>query len=235
MSVTNKVYHQHHFASKEQQYEAAKFGMWAFLVTEVLTFAGLFCAYAVLRLQFPETFEACSKSLDTQMGLINTIVLITSSLTMALSIYFIQNNDKKKTFLMLALTLVFAGAFMVIKYFEYSHKFDVGELPAKFYSYQGIPNYLPEGCAQLVNGEIMFRGYCENTNPGLYFSVYFMMTGLHGIHVVGGMIVIAIMMINTYRNKYSSVYYTPIEVTGLFWHLVDLVWIFLFPLLYLIG
>ena len=154
---------------------------------------------------------------------------------MALSIYFIQNNDKKKTFLMLALTLVFAGAFMVIKYFEYSHKFNVGELPAKFYSYQGIPNYLPEGCAQLVNGEIMFRGYCENTNPGLYFSVYFMMTGLHGIHVVGGMIVIAIMMINTYRNKYSSEYYTPIEVTGLFWHLVDLVWIFLFPLLYLIG
>ena len=219
MSSHSKPYHQHHFASKEQQYEAAKFGMWAFLVTEILTFAGLFCAYALLRYQFPETFFACSQLLNTQLGLINTIVLITSSLTMALAIYFIQNDDRKKTILMLSLTVLFAIAFMVIKYFEYSHKFHTGELPAKFYTYTGIPEY--------ING--------ENTNPGLYFSVYFMMTGLHGIHVIGGIVVIGFLILNTYRGKYSSKYYTHIEVTGLFWHLVDLIWIFLFPLLYLIG
>ena len=228
MSSISKPHHQHHFASSEQQYEAAKFGMWAFLVTEVLTFAGLFCAYAILRLQFPLTFEACSESLDTALGLINTIVLITSSLTMALAIYFVQNNDRKKTILMLGATILFAIAFMVIKYFEYSHKFHVGELPGAYYTYEKIPEYLPAGCTPGTAG-------CENTNPSLYFSVYFMMTGLHGIHVIGGIIVIGFMMFNTYRGKYSSKYYTPIELTGLFWHLVDLVWIFLFPLLYLIG
>ena len=219
MSSDSKSYLQHHFATKEQQYEAAKFGMWAFLVTEVLTFAGLFCAYAILRFKFPNTFEACSLLLDSNLGLINTIVLITSSLTMALAIYYIQNNDRKKTLLMLGLTILFAIVFMVIKYFEYTHKIHLGELPAKFYSSTEILPY--------ING--------ENTNPGAYFSIYYMMTGLHGIHVIGGIIVIAIMMINTRKGKYSSEYYTPIEVTGLFWHLVDLIWIFLFPLLYLIG
>tara|TARA_Y100001970_G_C14226103_1_gene855779 strand:- start:817 stop:1503 length:687 start_codon:yes stop_codon:yes gene_type:complete len=228
MTSISKPHHQHHFASSEQQYEAAKFGMWAFLVTEVLTFAGLFCAYAILRYQFPYTFQECSESLDATLGLINTIVLITSSLTMALAIYFIQNDDRKKTIYMLAATILFAIAFMVIKYFEYTHKFHVGEVPGENYNYTGIPEYLPVGCAPGSAG-------CENTNPSLYFSVYFMMTGLHGIHVIGGIVVIGFMMLNTYKGKYSSKYYTPIELTGLFWHLVDLVWIFLFPLLYLIG
>jgi len=228
MSSISKPHHQDHFATSEQQYEAAKFGMWAFLVTEVLTFAGLFCAYAILRSQFPYTFEACSGELNSTLGLINTIVLITSSLTMALAIYFIQNNDQKKTIIMLGTTILFAVVFMVIKYFEYSHKFDVGQIPGEGYNFQGISEYLPEGCTPGTEG-------CENTNPSLFFSVYFMMTGLHGIHVIGGIIVIGFMMLNTYKGKYSSKYYTSIELTGLFWHLVDLIWIFLFPLLYLIG
>ena len=116
MSLGNKPYLQDHFATKEQQYEASTFGMWVFLVTEVLTFAGLFCAYAILRFKFPNTFEACSLLLDSNLGLINTIVLITSSLTMALAIYYIQNNDRSKTIMMLGLTILFAVTFMVIKY-----------------------------------------------------------------------------------------------------------------------
>ena len=168
MSSISKPHHQHHFASSEQQYEAAKFGMWAFLVTEVLTFAGLFCAYAILRYQFPLTFEACSESLDATLGLINTIVLITSSLTMALAIYYIQNDDRKKTIYMLGVTVLFAVVFMVIKYFEYSHKFHIAEFPGENYNYKGIPEYLPLGCTPGAEG-------CENTNPGLYFSVYFIL------------------------------------------------------------
>ena len=220
MSSESKPYLQHHFANKEQQYESAKLGMWAFLVTEVLTFAGLFCAYAILRAKFPDTFELCGQLLNANLGLINTIVLITSSLTMALAIYYIQNDNQKKTIIMLALTIIFAVVFMIIKYFEYSHKFHLGEFTARYFSSDLIPAISESG---------------EVTNPGAYFSIYFMMSGLHGIHVIGGIIVILVMMINTYKGKYSSEYYTPIEVTGLFWHLVDLVWIFLFPLLYLIG
>jgi Heme/copper-type cytochrome/quinol oxidase, subunit 3 len=218
MSESSHPYLQHHFADKEQQYQSAKLGMWAFLVTEVLTFAGLFCAYVILRNNFFETFKACSAELNTEMGLINTIVLITSSLTMALAIYYIQKNNRVRSMQMLGLTLVFAIVFMIIKYFEYTHKFHVGQLPSELYFFSGIPNIIGD----------------EVTNPGAFFSVYFMMTGLHGIHVIGGMVVISWMMYNTYKGKYSSEYYTPVEITGLFWHLVDLIWIFLFPLLYLI-
>ena len=218
MSDNSHPYLQHHFASKDQQYQSAKLGMWAFLVTEVLTFSGLFCAYAILRNNFPETFKACSSLLNAELGLINTIVLITSSLTMALAIYYIQNDNKSRSIQMLSLTLLFALGFMIIKYMEYTHKFHVGQLPAEFYFSNEISNTIGD----------------EVTNPGAFFSVYFMMSGLHGVHVVGGMIVISWMIYNTYKGKYSSEYYTPIEITGLFWHLVDLVWIFLFPLLYLI-
>ena len=118
MSSNSKTYLQHQFANKEQQYEASKLGMWAFLVTEVLTFAGLFCAYAILRFKFPATFEACSLELNTTLGLINTIVLITSSLTMALAIYYIQKNNSRNTIIMLVITIVFAAVFMIIKYYK---------------------------------------------------------------------------------------------------------------------
>ena len=223
MSDNRQPYLQDHFANKEQQHESAKLGMWAFLVTEVLTFSGLFCAYVIFRNQYPRTFELCGDLLNTELGLINTIVLITSSLTMALAIYYIQNDDRKKTIQYLAVTLLLAAVFMVIKYFEYTHKIHVGQLPTGEFFYPNLPESVGEGASK------------EMIRPGFYFSIYFMMTGLHGIHVLGGMVVIGAMMYNTYKGKYSSEYYTPIEVTGLFWHLVDLVWIFLFPLLYLIG
>lgn len=203
----------HHFADMEQQKEAAKLGMWFFLLTEVLTFGGLFCAYAVYRAWYPEMFSNAHRELNVVMGTINTVVLITSSLTMALAIRSMQLDRKNQTIWYLLATFLLAGTFMVIKYFEYAHKFHEGQLPGRFYTFEGI----------------------EGANPHIFFSIYFMMTGLHGIHVFGGMCLIAWLMYKTKRNTFSSEYYTPIEMTGLFWHLVDLIWIFLFPLFYLIG
>ena len=206
-------YLQHHFADMEQQTDAAKLGMWVFLVTEVLLFGGLFGFYTFYRAWYPEMFMEAHKYLDVAMGTTNTFLLITSSLTMALAIRAMQLGKKKQTIAYLAGTLFFAGVFLVIKYFEYSHKIELGMLPGKLYFFDGI----------------------QAANPHIFFSVYFTMTGLHGIHVLIGMIIIGWVMVRTMRDDFSPEYYNPIELTGLYWHLVDLIWIFLFPLLYLIG
>jgi cytochrome c oxidase subunit 3 len=207
------AYLAHHFSDADQQRESAKLGMWVFLLTEILLFGGLFVTYAVFRSWNPDMFYNAHKQLNVTLGTINTIVLITSSVTVALAIRSLRLNRKKQTIALLATTLILAAVFLVIKYFEYSHKFHLGQLPGKFYTYTGL----------------------KGTNPHIFFSVYFAMTGLHGLHVMAGMIVISIMIIRTSRNQFSSEYYTPVELTGLYWHLVDLIWIYLFPLLYLIG
>ncbi len=202
----------HHFSTAQQQSESAKMGMWIFLLTEILLFGGLFCAYAVFRALNPEMFHNAHKVLDVWMGGTNTVVLIVSSVTVALAIWATQIGRRRLTIVFLISTLVLATTFLVIKYFEYAHKFHVGQLPGKFYHYNGI----------------------EGTNPHIFFSVYFLMTGLHGLHVIAGMVVISWMLIRTVKKEFSPAYYTPLEMTGLYWHLVDLIWIFLFPLFYLI-
>ena len=204
---------QHHFSDVEQQRESAKLGMWIFLLTEVLLFGGLFCAYSIYRSWNPEIFHNAHRFLDVYLGTLNTVVLIVSSVTMALAIRSMQLDRKKQMLIFLIVTLALAAAFLVVKYFEYSHKFHLGQLPGKFYTFTGI----------------------EGTNPHIFFSVYFLMTGLHGIHVIGGMAVITWLIFKTRGRTFSSQYYTPIEMTGLYWHLVDLIWIFLFPLFYLVG
>lgn len=203
----------HHFSDSEQQMESAKLGMWIFLLTEILLFGGLFCAYAIFRAWYPEMFYNAHKALDVRMGTINTIVLITSSVTVALAIRSLQLNRSKPAVFYLLATIAFAATFMVIKYFEYSHKFHLGQLPGKFYTFTGI----------------------EGTNPHVFFSIYFMMTGLHGLHVLIGMGVLTWVLKRTINGEFSSAYYTPVENAGLYWHLVDMIWIYLFPLLYLIG
>lgn len=210
---TQASYLQHHFSDANQQSESAKLGMWVFLLTEILLFAGLFLFYAIYRSWNPDMFFDAHKQLDLTLGTINTIVLITSSLTMALAIRSMQLGHKSATLMNLWTTLLLAGVFLVIKYFEYSHKFHLGQLPGKYYTFTGV----------------------EGTNPHVFFSVYFVMTGLHGVHVLAGMSAIGWMIYRTSKNHFSAAYYTPIEMTGLYWHLVDLVWIFLFPLLYLVG
>ncbi len=204
---------QHHFSDVDQQKESAKLGVWLFLITEVLLFGGLFAFYSIYRAWNQDIFHNAHVHLDVVMGTVNTIVLITSSVTMALAIRSMQLNQKRNTMILLGVTLFLATMFLVVKYFEYAHKIELGQLPGKFYTYQGI----------------------EGTNPHIFFSIYFLMTGLHGIHVLGGMGLIAWLMVKTSRNKFSPEYYTPLEMTGLYWHLVDLIWIFLFPMFYLIG
>lgn len=206
------VHLQHHFSDSKQQHETAKLGMWLFLLTEVLLFGGLFLAYSVFRAWYPDTFINANKVLNVWLGGLNTVVLISSSVTMALAIRSIQLDRKSASLRFLFVTVIFAFVFLIIKYFEYSHKFHEGQLPGKFYTFEGI----------------------EGTNPHVFFSVYFMMTGLHGIHILGGIGVITWMMVKVWKNQLSSSYYTPMEMTGLYWHLVDMIWIYLFPLLYLI-
>ncbi len=203
----------HHFSEMEQQRESAKLGMWIFLLTEILLFGGLFTVYAIFRAWNPDMFYNAHKHLNVFLGSINTIVLISSSVTMALAIRSTQLGNRKRTLIFLAVTLFFAAVFLVIKYFEYQHKFELGQLPGKYYTYTGI----------------------EGNNPHIFFSIYFMMTGLHGIHVIVGMGLITWIMRKTSKNIFSAEYYTPLEMTGLYWHLVDIIWIFLFPLLYLVG
>jgi cytochrome c oxidase subunit 3 len=197
----------------EQQFDSAKLGMWLFLVTEILFFGGLFVAYIVYRAWNPELFIKASVQLDTIMGAANTAVLILSSLTMAMSIREIQLNRVNRSIMYLAMTIVCAFFFMVVKYFEYTHKFDMGILPGAGYTFTGI----------------------DDPQANIFFSIYYMMTGLHGIHVVIGIGLITWLILKARAGAFSSAYYTPIEITGLYWHLVDIIWIFLFPLFYLID
>ncbi|SYZ72603.1 Cytochrome c oxidase subunit III [Candidatus Zixiibacteriota bacterium] len=203
----------HHFSEMEQQRDSAKLGMWIFLITEILLFGGLFTAYTIYRSWHPDMFYNAHKFLDIYLGTTNTVVLITSSLTMALAIRSMQIGLKKRTIIFLTITLILAAVFLVIKFFEYHHKFELGQLPGKYYTFTGI----------------------EGTNPHIFFSMYFMMTGLHGIHVIAGICVIGWLLRQTIKNRFSPEYYTPLEMTGLYWHLVDIIWIFLFPLFYLVG
>lgn len=204
---------QHHFVSSEQQFDTAKFGMWVFLATEVLMFGGLFAAYIIYRAWYPELFTLASEELNTLWGGVNTLVLIGSSLTVAMAIKSAQLNQKKNIVINLGITVALACVFMVIKYFEYTHKFHLGIFPGEFYTFEGI----------------------DHPKANIFFSLYYLMTGLHGIHVTIGIVIISWLMIRAYKGHFDSEYYTPVEITGLYWHLVDIIWIFLFPLFYLID
>lgn len=188
----------------------AKLGMWVFLFTEVLLFGGMFLVYAVYRFQFPDLFKLAALELNTGLGTFNTIVLLTSSLTMVLAIVSIQKNKKNLSLFYLASTIGFALVFMVVKYFEWSAKFSHGIYPGS------------EELLNRQNGEILF------------FGLYFVMTGLHAFHVIIGVIIILFLMVFVYKEKIVHDNYVKLENGGLYWHLVDLIWIFLFPLFYLI-
>lgn len=203
----------HHFDSAEQAFESSKLGLWLFLVTEILLFGGLFVVYILYRAMYPEAFHEASHHLNKVLGGINTVVLICSSVTMAFAVDRTRQNDTNRANQYLMLTLFFAAMFLVIKYMEYSHKFHEGLLPAGYFTYEGM----------------------KDPKAPLFFSLYFMMTGLHGIHVLGGMAVISWLLIRSNKGHFNSEYYTPVELGGIYWHLVDLIWIYLFPLLYLIG
>ncbi len=308
----------HHFDTPKQQFEAGKLGMWLFIATEILLFGGLFVGYSVWRGNHPELFEYSSHFLDTTMGGINTAVLIASSLTMAAAVTVAQRNDPVKQdkrpilILLLVLTLCGAAGFMVIKYFEWTHKFAEGWYPGvKYYekpsdkshtwdshagvigvemttidTVDGAPTRGDLGLPDTVTVELPAAAPVavapdhfladklaavygnddaahagdphgadvtthdakhdehEQTHPlqdphrprdaHIFFNIYYMMTGLHGIHVIIGGIVITWLLIKSFRGQFHRDYFTPVDLGGLYWHVVDLIWIFLFPLFYLI-
>ncbi len=342
---------QHHFEDLHQQFDASKLGMWLFLVTEILFFAGLFCAYAVYRRTHPEIFDVGQHFLDVKMGAINTAVLITSSFTMALGVWCAQKSYQKGLIVCLVLTLMGAAGFMVIKYFEYTHKFHEGKVwGANFYPLSpeeahardarlhggahdagvhaagehaedghgtdshaenhGEDPHAPSANAGLADGhgqddhaddhdsdhgdgddhdatsllqpaaaatggatyaetlqleessvpaaargpdglvvgrdlseaerekaekKALYARAKEMKDLRIFMGIYYCMTGLHGIHVVAGMVVITWLLVGAVKGRYHARYYTPVDLVGLYWHVVDLVWIFLFPLFYLID
>jgi cytochrome c oxidase subunit 3 len=269
----DKPFLAHHFEDEDHQFDSGKLGIWVFLVTEVLFFSGLFCAYAIYRAMHPEIFVFASKALDTKWGAINTCVLLFSSLTAAWAVRNAQLNQKKGLILNLTLTILCAFAFMGIKYVEYSHKFHVGLKPGTMYApTEGAYPEKGHGQAKartvaLAQAEDVHapaapatpetpvveqvagpdehghemvpwddpRVPAETKNRlKIFFGIYFCMTGLHGIHVLGGIVVIAWLIRRAVRGDFHSQNYGAVDFVGLYWHLVDLIWIYLFPLLYLI-
>ena len=203
-----------HFSTPVQQIGAVKLGLWLFLATEILLFGGLFVAYSVYRYLHPELFVAAHNFLNVKLGTINTIILLFSSLTVVLAIHASQQEKKNMVVLNLILTIICALIFLIIKYFEYSHKIHAGLLPGFSFSNATLS---------------------DPDQVHIFFGIYFLMTGLHGIHVLIGIVLLSWLLVRTLRGDFSSQYYQPIELGGLYWHLVDVIWIFLFPLLYLIN
>jgi cytochrome c oxidase subunit 3 len=208
-------HHQHHFTTMEQQFDTTKIGMWLFLATEVLLFGGLFVGFGLMQGKYPHEFLEAHHHLQKPFGALNTVVLLISSWTMVMAVSAAQKSDKKKQVIFLALTILCACIFLGVKYFEYSHKIHDGLLPGKFYHpEEGV---LPHG-----------NGYAT------FFAFYFMMTGLHGFHILVGIFLLVWIMIRANRGEFTKSYFTPVDLVGLYWHLVDLIWIYLFPLFYLI-
>lgn len=227
MSTANHGTHHyaHHFESAEHEYQTSKQGVWLFLCTEILMFGGLFVGYVIFHHLYPELFKVGSKFTDWRLGATNTVVLLFSSLTMALAIYYTQVGKKKEAMTSMAITVLCGAIFMLIKYFEYSHKIHLGLMPGSWFT----------GDFAELSKEVGVPATEIPHNLALYFSFYYMMTGLHGIHVLIGMGLILWVMRRTARGDFSPSHYTAVEGVGLFWHLVDLVWIYLFPLLYLVS
>ena len=195
---------------RHRDYAGAKIGMWLFLFTEILLFGGMFLLYSVYRLKHPQDFHNAAGELNTIIGALNTLILITSSLTMALSISATQKGHKKLSTLFLVLTILLGTAFLVDKYFEWGAKFHHGIYP-------NSPELLT-----YTKGKVLFYG------------LYFVMTGFHGLHVLIGVLILAVMLVLVMKTKIHKTDFIKLENSGLYWHMVDIIWIFLFPLFYLI-
>jgi cytochrome c oxidase subunit III len=203
----------HHFDTVEQQRESASLGMWVFLAQEVMFFGGLFLTYLVYRATYPEVFAEASHHLDIVLGGINTVILIGSSLTMALAVYGAQTGKRNMLVWFLAATMTLGLAFLGIKAVEYHHKYEHQQIPGVKFSYPGP----------------------HASQARLFFGLYFAMTGMHALHMVIGIALLVWLLGDARRGRFTPEYHSHIELFGLYWHFVDIVWIFLFPLLYLIG
>lgn len=201
------------FANPEQQLETAKIGMWVFLVTEIMLFGGLFMAFTVYRMYYPLAFDAGSREMDIVLGSINTAVLICSSFAMAMADHSAEAGNRKLLALFLILTMLIGCVFLGIKFTEYYKHYQDHKAPGVWFEYSGA-------------------------NPGrvqMFFVFYFIMTGLHAIHMLIGLSVLSVMLFRTMVGTFTARYYTPIQLSGLYWHFVDVVWVFLYAIFYLPG
>lgn len=203
----------HQFDDAEQQREASTLGMWVFLATEVMFFGGLFLGYIIYRASYPAAFAAASNHLDVWLGLINTVVLISSSFTMVLAVYNAASARHRALRTSLLLTILLGCIFLGIKFYEYHMKFEEHLVPGASFAF-------PDPLAPAAE---------------IFFSFYFAMTGMHAVHMIIGIGLLGTLLFGAGRSWYSASYFTPVEMVGLYWHFVDIVWIFLFPLLYLVG
>jgi cytochrome c oxidase subunit 3 len=260
MSHEGSPHLQHHFETEEQQFDAGKLGIWLFLATEILLFGGLFCAYAIYRANHPEIFVYAHKFLDKLLGGTNTVILLCSSLTMAWAVRASQLGQQKLLIALLTLTLLGGCGFMGIKYVEYKAKWEHGLLPGTHFAPHAEPDgtpapsnaaprpaAVPAGTIQPAAQGPAGRAEAATdvpeepkhghrpSNVQIFFGIYFLMTGLHGLHVLAGMGAIGWILVRSVKGQFGPAYYTPVDFVGLYWHLVDLIWIFLFPLLYLIS
>lgn len=306
---THDEYHppglQHQFEDMGQQEESDAIGMWVFLAQEIMFFGGLFTAYLVFRSRYPMAFAAGSNHLDAFLGGLNTLVLIVSSLTMALTVYYAQKGKRQMQVIMILLTMMFGTVFLVVKYFEYTDKYEHGLIPVDGWNrfidgedLEGAPEFLPEketyegveesrnssrivlpfetrvaaaategekvhpnprgefqiGAQdlELVNYAIEKNILTDSERAGyftdgvfdpakyrdkvrIFFWIYFVMTGLHALHMIVGLGIMTWLLWKAWLGTFSAQYFAPVEISGLYWHFVDIVWIFLFPLLYLLG
>lgn len=210
----------------EQQREAGSLGMWIFLVTEIMFFGGLFMAYLLYRTKYPLAFAAGSNHLDITLGAVNTVVLIVSSLTMALAVFYAQVGSRRLQIIFLVATMILGATFLGIKGVEYYHKYTDHLIPVPGFFHWDQPP--PHGAA-IQDTETYGR------NVQMFYWIYFAMTGLHALHMIIGLGLLSFLVYFAWRGRYTPEYHAPVELSGLYWHFIDIVWIFLFPLLYLLG
>jgi cytochrome c oxidase subunit 3 len=208
-----EVFRRHHFEDVEQQHDASWLGMWVFLTTEVMFFGGMFACYFIYRHWYLQAFASASNQLDVVLGGINTAVLICSSFTMALAVHSAETGRRKPLVVFLLLTIVLGSVFLGIKFYEYHIKFEEHLVPGSSFRFE-------QSLARPAE---------------IFFSFYFAMTGMHAVHMIVGIGLLTALIFRARRDRFSPIYHTPVELTGLYWHFVDIVWIFLFPLLYLLG
>jgi cytochrome c oxidase subunit III len=203
----------HQFDDAGQQSDAATMGMWVFLVTEIMFFGGLFASYVVYRALYPMAFAVASQALDIKLGTINTAVLLVSSFTMVVAVFGSQTGSRRMLVGGLALTIALGVVFLVIKFFEYYQKYVEHHIPGPSFAFPA-----------------------PYTKPAkMYFTLYFAMTGLHAAHMIVGCGLLTVLIVMAWRGRFTPEYHSPVEISGLYWHFVDIIWIFLYPLLYLIG
>jgi cytochrome c oxidase subunit 3 len=205
----------HHFAKADQQLDSATLGMWTFLITEVLFFGGMFTAYVIYRNLYPAAFASTSIWMNVPLGGLNTGVLLCSSLTMALAVRAAQLGQRTAQIIGLICTMFFGVVFLCVKAYEYTEKYLEHKVPGPSFTYEQAPQFFH--------------------NAQILFFLYFAMTGVHAAHMIVGLGLLTFLLVEAYKDKYGPNYFTPVEMIGLYWHFVDVVWIFLFPLLYLIG